>query len=183
MNNNKKLTTISKFLSLVLRHEPQRIGLLLDVAGWASIDELLEKSALSGHGITRAQLEEVVATNDKKRFAISEDRKRIRASQGHSIDVDLELPVRVPPDVLYHGTASRWIASILRTGLDKRARHHVHLTENLHTATSVGARYGVPVILRVDARAMAAEGHEFRCSDNGVWLVDAVPVKFLEVAK
>jgi putative RNA 2'-phosphotransferase len=179
--NDKKLTTISKFLSLVLRHQPQRIGLVPDAAGWVAVAELLEKAARAGRAITRAQLDEVVATNDKKRFALSDDGMRIRASQGHSIAVDLELPVRVPPDALFHGTASRWIASILRTGLDRRTRHHVHLTESLHTARTVGSRYGVPVILRVDARAMAADGHEFRCSDNGVWLVDAVPVKYLEV--
>lgn len=181
--NDKKLTTISKFLSLVLRHEPQRIGLALDAAGWVAIDGLLAQAALAGRAITRAQLDEVVASNDKKRFAISEDGLRIRASQGHSIAIDLELPPREPPAVLYHGTASRWIASILRTGLDRRSRHHVHLTENLHTATTVGSRYGVPVILRIDAQAMAAAGHVFRCSDNGVWLVDAVPVKFLETMK
>ena len=178
--NDKKLTTISKFLSLVLRHEPQRIGLALDAAGWVAVDELLAQAAQAGRAITRAQLDEVVATNDKQRFAISEDGLRIRASQGHSIAIDLELPPREPPAVLYHGTASRWIASILRTGLDRRSRRHVHLTESLHTATAVGSRYGVPVILRIDARAMAAAGHVFRCSDNGVWLVDAVPVKFLE---
>jgi putative RNA 2'-phosphotransferase len=181
--NDKKLTTISKFLSLVLRHQPQRLGLALDAAGWVAIDELIAQAAQAGRAITRAQLDEVVATNDKQRFAISADGLRIRASQGHSIAIDLELPPREPPAVLYHGTASRWIASILRSGLDRRSRHHVHLTESLHTATSVGSRYGVPVILRIDAQAMAAAGHVFRCSDNGVWLVDAVPVRFLEVSK
>lgn len=181
--NDKKLTTISKFLSFVLRHQPREIGIEPDAAGWVAIAELLEKAGRAGRAITRAQLDEVVATNDKKRFAISEDGLRIRASQGHSIAVDLELPPREPPAVLYHGTASRSIASIMRTGLERRARHHVHLSENTATATAVGTRYGIPVLLRVDARAMAADGHVFRCSDNGVWLVEEVPVKYLEVVK
>ena len=181
--SDKKLTTISKFLSFVLRHQPQEIGIVPDAAGWVGIADLLDKAARAGRAITRAQLDEVVANNDKKRFAISEDGLRIRASQGHSIQVDLDLPPREPPAVLYHGTASRSIASIMRTGLERRARHHVHLTQSLATAIAVGTRYGVPVLLRIDAQAMAADGHVFRCSDNGVWLVDAVAVKYLEVMK
>jgi len=178
-----KLTKTSRFLSLVLRHRPQEIGLALDPAGWAVIEELLAKLEHAGRALTRAQLEEIVATSDKQRFAISEDGLRIRANQGHSIDVDLGLPPSAPPDVLYHGTATRNTAAILRSGIEKRARHHVHLSADTTTARSVGSRYGVPVLLRVDARRMAADGHVFRCSDNGVWLVDAVPAQYLEVLK
>jgi putative RNA 2'-phosphotransferase len=176
----KKLTTISKFLSFVLRHDPGHAKLVLDAAGWTPIEDLLARCTAAGHPITRAELEEVVATNDKKRFAISDDGLRIRASQGHSVAVDLELPVVAPPEVLYHGTATRFRAAIEREGLRRGTRHHVHLTGELATARAVGARYGVPVILRVDAQAMVRAGFEFRCSDNGVWLVGSVPPQFLE---
>jgi putative RNA 2'-phosphotransferase len=176
----KKLTAISKFLSFVLRHDPGHAKLVLDAAGWTPIEDLLARCAAAGHPITRAELEEVVATSDKKRFAISDDGLRIRASQGHSVAVDLALPVAAPPEVLYHGTATRFRASIEREGLRRGTRHHVHLTRELATARAVGSRYGVPVILRVDARAMVQAGFDFRCSDNGVWLVDSVPPQFLE---
>lgn len=181
MTSNSKLTSISKFLSLVLRHEPQHIGLELDEAGWTPVDVLLHKAAQAGRPISRAELDQVVATSDKKRFAFSEDGLRIRANQGHSVEVDLGLPPVPPPDLLYHGTASRFREAILRDGLQRRERHHVHLTESVATATSVGQRYGQPVLLRIDARRMAAAGFEFRCSANGVWLVDSVPPEFLEV--
>lgn len=181
MTSNSKLTSISKFLSLVLRHEPQHIGLELDEAGWTPVDILLQKAAQAGHRISRAELDEVVATSDKKRFAFSEDGLCIRANQGHSIEVDLGLPPVPPPDKLYHGTASRFRDAILRDGLQRRERHHVHLTESEATAMSVGQRYGQPVLLCIDARRMAAAGYEFRCSANGVWLVDNVPAEFLEV--
>ncbi len=179
MNAKSQLTTISKFLSLVLRHEPHRIGIELDEAGWTPVDELLRKAQTAGSSLSREILDEVVASSDKQRFAFSEDGLRIRANQGHSVDVDLGLPVVPPPDVLYHGTSSRFMPSILRDGLERRSRHHVHLTQDRQLALSVGQRYGEPVILRVDARAMAARGHAFRCSANGVWLTDAVPAEFI----
>ncbi|MFZ2987321.1 RNA 2'-phosphotransferase [Ideonella sp.] len=181
MNKKSELTSISKFLSLVLRHEPQRLGLELDEAGWTPVDELLRKAAAAGRPISRDVLEEIVSTSDKKRFAFSEDGRSLRANQGHSIDIDLGLPAVAPPDVLFHGTASRFSAAILRSGLERRARHHVHLTQDRQTAVSVGQRYGAPVLLRIDARRMAALGHEFRCSANGVWLVDGVPAEFIQV--
>lgn len=181
MNSKSLLTTVSKFLSLVLRHEPHRIGIALDEAGWTSVDELLRKAAAAGCPFSRATLEEVVANSDKQRFAFSEDGLHIRANQGHSIEIDLDLPALEPPDVLFHGTASRFVESILSSGLERRERHHVHLTQHRQTAVSVGQRYGEPVIMRIDAQAMFAEGHEFRCSANGVWLVDAVPTKFIQV--
>ena len=181
MNTNKELTTISKFMSLVLRHQPQRIGLVLDGAGWAVIDDLLAHAAQAGRAFTRDQLDEVVATNDKRRFALSDDGLRIRASQGHSVEVDLGLAPLQPPELLFHGTASRFLASVMATGLERRSRHHVHLTDNPSTGEAVGRRYGKPVILRVAASDMAARGHEFFRSANGVWLVDAVPPEFIEV--
>ena len=174
-----ELKSLSKFLSLILRHEPERIGLALDDAGWAGIGTLLEKAAASGRPMTREQLEAVVETSDKKRFAISEDGQHIRANQGHSIDVDLGLLPAAPPEVLYHGTATRFLESILATGLDKRQRHHVHLTNDPATARSVGQRYGVVVVLTVDAARGHAEGHTFFRSENGVWLTDVVPARYL----
>lgn len=182
MTSKSELTSISKFISLVLRHEPERIGLTLDPAGWASVDDLLAKAAAAGRVFSRDCLHEIVATSDKQRFALSEDGLSIRANQGHSIEIELGLPVVTPPNVLYHGTATRFSEAILRSGLERRARHHVHLTQDIGTAVSVGQRYGAPVILRIDARRMVEQGHEFRCSANGVWLVDHVPPEFLELA-
>ena len=180
MNADTKLTTISRFMSLVLRHRPQHIGLALDAAGWADIDDLLARVAFAGRVITRDELNEVVATSDKRRFALSDDGLRIRANQGHSIDVELGLLPIVPPEWLFHGTASRFVDSILQSGLQRRSRHHVHLTEDAATGEAVGRRYGKAVILRITAGAMAAQGHVFFRSANDVWLVDAVPSKFIE---
>ena len=179
MSRNTELTTISKFMSLVLRHQPEHIGLSLDGAGWAGIDDLLGRAALAGRVISRDQLNEVVATSDKRRFALSDDGLRIRANQGHSIDVDLGLESLPPPEVLFHGTASRFVESVLRTGLERRSRRHVHLTEDVAIGEAVGRRYGRPVILRIDAGAMAAQGHVFFRSANDVWLVEAVPPQFI----
>ena len=181
MSKNDKLTTISKFMSLVLRHQPGRIGLVLDGAGWTEVDGLLSRAAAAGRPITRDQLDEVVATNDKRRFALSEDGLRIRANQGHSVEVDLGLAPRSPPEFLYHGTAAHFVASVQRTGLERRSRHHVHLTEDVAIGAAVGRRYGKPVILRIAAGEMARAGVAFFRSANDVWLVDAVPPTFIEV--
>ncbi|AKJ31096.1 RNA 2'-phosphotransferase [Caldimonas brevitalea] len=183
MTNPSKLTTISKFLSLVLRHQPQSIGLHLDTAGWAAIDELLARTAAAGKPLTRDVLQQVVDTSDKQRFQISADGQHIRANQGHSIKVDLGLAAVPPPDVLYHGTAERFLASILAEGLSKRERHHVHLTEDRKVAASVGRRYGQLVLLQVDAAQMARDGRLFFRSDNNVWLTDAVPPHYLQVLR
>lgn len=169
----------SKFLSLILRHDPGKIGLELDAGGWANINELLDKLAERGRPLTRQELEHVVATNNKQRFAISEDGAKIRASQGHSIDIDLGLDPKVPPDMLYHGTATRNESSIRGAGLIKQSRQHVHLSEDTETATKVAIRHGKPLILRVDARQMHADGFAFFQSENGVWLTDHVPAKYL----
>lgn len=176
----RDLVRLSKFLSLVLRHRPERIGLTLDAGGWANVDELLRRARASDEPMTRARLERVVRENDKQRFAFSADGTRIRARQGHSIDVDLGLTPVVPPDVLYHGTARRNLASIRTEGLLRRRRHRVHLSPNAATARRVGQRHGPPVVLVVAATTMHADGHVFYRTDNGVWLTEAVPPAYLE---
>lgn len=178
---DKHLVSTSKFLSLVLRHNPAKIGLTLDPQGWADVDELLECAARSGKRIDADTLHRVIRENDKQRFALSEDGLRIRASQGHSIAVDLELPEVEPPPTLYHGTADRFLESILAHGLRPGRRQHVHLSKDIATARTVGGRHGRPVVLRVDAAAMRHAGQVFFCSANGVWLCDAVPSKYLTV--
>lgn len=181
MPHDKLQRSTSKFLSLVLRHDPQSIGLVLDHAGWARVDELLARLAVAGTQIDRALLEHLVHTNEKRRFAFSEDGQRIRANQGHSIDVSLGLRPLPPPDVLYHGTATRSVPAILAGGLDKRARHHVHLTEDIAVASAVGRRYGQLALLQVDAARMHAEGHLFFRAENAVWLTESVPSVYLNV--
>ena len=173
--------TASKFLSLILRHEPHRIGVVLDAAGWVDIDKLLD--ALHAHDVdlSREELLEIVAASDKQRFAISSDGLRIRANQGHSVQVELGLPSETPPDVLYHGTVDEFLPSIRAQGLLKRQRHHVHLSADIETAKKVGGRRGKPVVLGIKAREMARAGHTFMRSANGVWLVDHVPPEFIEL--
>lgn len=175
----KTLTRRSKFLSLVLRHQPELIGIALDPAGWVDIDELIQRCGAHGHALTREVVEEIVATSPKRRFAISEDGRRIRANQGHSVDVELGYEPAVPPDILYHGTVEASLVGIRATGLEKRARHHVHLSPDEATARTVGMRRGRPVILRIAAGRMVADGHVFHVSANGVWLVDAVPPEYI----
>jgi putative RNA 2'-phosphotransferase len=171
----------SKFLSLLLRHEPERIGIALDPAGWVDIDKLLD--ALHAHGVelTRDELDHIVKSSDKQRFAISGDGARIRANQGHSVQVELGLPTVKPPDVLYHGTVEPALVGIRKLGLVKGARHHVHLSSDIETAKKVGGRRGQPIVLAIKAAEMAVAGHAFYRSANGVWLVDAVPPEFIEL--
>lgn len=181
--NDKQRTRVSKFLSKHLRHDPAGIGLTLEDGGWVPVDALLDGCREAGVPITREELAEVVTTSDKQRFAFDDTGDRIRANQGHSVDVDLQLEPVPPPPVLYHGTPERNAADILRHGLRKMARHHVHLSPDLATATRVGARRGRPVVLAVDAAGMAAAGHRFYVSANGVWLTDEVPPAFLRLAE
>ena len=171
---------ISRFLSLVLRHKPETIGVSLDEAGWLDIDTLIEQSSRIGKRFDRDILYHVVETNDKKRFEIDETGTRIRASQGHSINVDLGYEPMIPPDVLYHGTATKNLGSIFAKGLLKGQRHHVHLSEETKTALNVGQRYGKPVLLKVDAKQMVDDGIQFFRSTNGVWLTDSIDSKYLE---
>ena len=178
---SKRLVTVSKFISKHLRHEPEGLGLKLGPGGWVSVDDLLAGARQVGFAISREELQQVVAESDKQRFAFDETGSLIRANQGHSTEVELDLPVAVPPDVLYHGTVERFLAPILAEGLRKMARHHVHLSPDVDTATKVGERRGKPVILLVvDAAAMVAAGHVFYVSANGVWLTDHVPTKYLQ---
>jgi putative RNA 2'-phosphotransferase len=173
------LVKMSKFLSLVLRHKPEEIGLTLDQNGWADVEELIRLANQRGTRLTRSLLHQVVAENDKKRFALSDDGSRIRASQGHSVEVDLAIPPTQPPEVLYHGTASRFMDSIRTSGLHSANRQHVHLSLDVPSATKVGQRHGKPVVLVVRAGEMAAAGHLFFLSANGVWLTEQVPVEFI----
>ena len=170
----------SKFLSLVLRHEPAKIGITLDDAGWTDVGALLAACAAHGVTITRGELEQIVATSDKQRFALSPDGARIRANQGHSVPVELGLLPAEPPARLYHGTVDKFMDSIRATGLAKGERHHVHLSAELATATKVGSRRGLPVILTIRAGEMAAAGHLFYRSENGVWLTDHVPPEYID---
>ena len=181
MMDEKRLVRISKFLSKYLRHAPHELGLELETGGWVAVDNLIEASAKAGFRYTRAELDEVVATNSKQRFSFDETGTRIRANQGHSVEVDLELPPATPPDVLYHGTGEKSVATILENGLVRMKRHHVHLSRDIETARAVGARHGRPVVLEVDAAAMAAAGHVFYLSENKVWLTDEVPARFLRM--
>lgn len=171
--------TISKFLSKRLRHSPESIGIALDSAGWTSIDGLLAAAAAHGFAISRAELDEVVAHCEKQRFAVDASGTRIRANQGHSVALDLQLPTAVPPAELFHGTVAKFLDAILAQGLKKMGRQHVHLSVDIATAEKVGARRGKPVVLRIDAAKMAADGCTFWLSANGVWLVDAVPPRYL----
>jgi len=180
---DKEIARTSKFLSLVLRHEPERIGLKLDSAGWTSVAELLAAANRNGVALTLEQLKNVVTTSEKKRFAFNEDMTRIRASQGHSIDVDLQYAPQVPPELLYHGTATRFLDGIRDKGLLKMGRHHVHLSAERVVTVQVGARHGKPVLLVIRAGEMHRAGHVFYRSANGVWLVDQVPLEFIEFQK
>jgi putative RNA 2'-phosphotransferase len=176
----KDLVSTSKFLSLVLRHQPETVGVTLDPAGWIGVDELLAACARHGRRISRELLEQIVATSDKKRFAFSEDGTRIRANQGHSVDVELGHAPATPPELLYHGTPERSVDAIRHEGLRKMQRHHVHLSENVKQTLVVGARRGRPVLLTVRAGDMHRAGHVFYRTPNDVWLVDAVPPEFID---
>lgn len=178
MENHDRIH-LSKFLSLVLRHRPGLVGITLDSAGWVAVDELL--AAINAHRrtVTREQLEFVAANCEKQRFAFNEDRTRIRASQGHSVEVELGYSPATPPDLLYHGTVDRFLSSIRGAGLVKGKRHHVHLSRDIETAMKVGDRRGRAVILTIDAKTMAGDGLTFFVSDNGVWLTDRVPPRYI----
>lgn len=176
---DNRLVKISKFMSLVLRHKPEKIGLRLSESGWASVEELIEAARRRGVEFTLEELQNVVASNDKKRFSLSEDGLRIRANQGHSIDVDLGFSPVAPPEILYHGTAERFLTSIKQLGLIKGKRHHVHLSADPDTAAQVGQRHGKPVVLRVEAGRMYLDGFVFYLSANGVWLTESAPVQYL----
>jgi putative RNA 2'-phosphotransferase len=173
-------TRISKFLSLVLRHKPEEIGLKLNDEGWAHIEDLIDNSKQKGFDLTIELLKRVVENNDKKRFSFSEDFSKIRANQGHSIDVNLQLKPTQPPVVLYHGTIKKNITSIFEKGLLKQNRNYIHLTNNYDLACTIGKRYGSPVVLEVAALQMHSKGYDFFISKNEVWLTDHIPPEFIQ---
>ena len=175
----KQLVRISKYLSKHLRHQPERLGLQLAAGGWVAVDDLLAACARERFPVSREELDEVVARSDKQRFAFDPTGTLIRANQGHSVDVDLQLEPVPPPALLYHGTGRPAVEAILQTGLQKMARHHVHLSGDVATATRVGAGHGPPVVLEVNAAAMHEAGYVFYRSANGVWLTDHVPPSYL----
>jgi len=180
--NSKQLNEISKFLSYVLRHEPQSIGLQLDMEGWAEIDSLIAGAAKEGRVLDRELILAVVSRSDKKRFAISNDAQYIRAVQGHSTEsVNLQYIEKEPPEFLYHRTATRFLESILQQGLIAGSRHHVHLSQESLTAIAVGQRYGKPVALKIESLRMYQQGFKFFQAENSVWLTEAVPVNFISI--
>ncbi len=178
--NDIRLVKVSKYLSKHLRHQPERLGLTLAPGGWVPVDELMSACANHQFPLTRAELDEVVARNEKQRFSFDVTGELIRANQGHSVEVDLQLEPVIPPAILYHGTAEKFVDPILREGLRKMSRHHVHLSKDMETARNVGSRHGRPVIFQVDAQRMYADGTSFYCSANGVWLVESVAPDYLQ---
>lgn len=180
--DNARLVKLSKYLSKHLRHQPERLGLSLAVGGWVEVDKLLVACQSNNLPLSRAELDEVVASNDKQRFSFDSTRKLIRANQGHSVEVDLQLASATPPPVLYHGTNERSVASIIEHGLLKMARHHVHLSDDIAMARKVGGRRGKPVVIALETKAMIEASHKFYLVANGVWLVERVPPQFIRQA-
>ena len=171
--------SLGRFLTYLLRHHPEAAGLTLDSEGWTDVDALIEGVNKTGRKIDREILERIVAENNKKRYTLSDDKKRIRANQGHSVDVNIEMELCDPPDKLYHGTATRFLDSIKAEGIKKMARQYVHLSPDIPTAVSVGKRHGEPVVLVIDTVKMRADGFVFRISANGVWQSEDIPWKYV----
>lgn len=178
--DKKEETRLSKFLSLILRHQPETIGISLDEAGWADVDQLILKAREHGVDLNKSILDFIVSNNAKKRFSYNTDSSKIRASQGHSVKVSLGYEAKEPPLKLYHGTGIHSVESILKTGLESRKRQHVHLSNDIDTALKVGQRHGKPFIFEISAREMSLEGHDFFLSQNNVWLTDSVPPHFIK---
>jgi putative RNA 2'-phosphotransferase len=181
MKNIADYTKLSKFLSLVLRHNPGLIGIQLNEQGWTDVETLLRKMNEFGKNIDIGTLNKVVEIDNKKRYAYNSDKTKIRASQGHSVKIDLGYSPETPPEFLYHGTASKFVDSILKSGIQKRGRHHVHLSPDIATAVNVGKRHGNPVVFEIKANEMFVQGFVFFISENGVWLTCEVPAIFLQI--
>ena len=177
----EKHRRLSKYVSLILRHKPELAGILLDEHGWANVEDLVSGISQTGRTITMKMLEEIVETDHKQRYSFNSEKTRIRANQGHSVPVDLELEAQMPPSVLYHGTASVFLEAILEEGLKPMGRLYVHLSKDVETAVKVGGRHGKPVVLKLPARNMYQDGQNFYLSQNGVWLTDIVDKKYIEV--
>ena len=178
---SETIKTKSKWISKHLRHSPEKVGLTLETGGWVLVVDLMKAANANHMSLSRAQLEEVVKSNDKQRFSFDSTGKKIRANQGHSVEVDLQLQPQTPPDTLLHGTGAKNRESILAEGLHPGRRHHVHLSRNMETAIQVGTRHGKPLVFRVDALKMHADGYQFFCSENGVWLTEEVPPQYLSL--
>lgn len=179
----ERLDKLSKFISLVLRHKPQAAHIALDEHGWADVKELLNGINDTGRKIDMAVLEEIVATDNKQRYSFNQDKTLIRANQGHSVSVDVELKEQEPPGILYHGTAARFVGNIRNEGLKPMGRLYVHLSKDVETALKVGKRHGEPVVLKVHSGEMHRDGYKFYLSENGVWLTKRVNVEYFEMLK
>ncbi len=179
--NNANERKLSRYISLILRHKPETIGITLDRNGWADVEKLIDGIKKSGYYIDKDILETIVRQDEKQRYSFNEEHTRIKANQGHSINVDLGLEERKPPEILYHGTATKSIESIMKEGITRQTRQYVHLSTDCETALKVGRRHGKPVILEVNSETMFNDGCRFYLSDNGVWLTDTVPVKYIKV--
>ncbi len=179
METSRNLVNLSKFLSLILRHKPQTVGIELDKQGWTNVHDLISKLNRSGKNIDFKTLEIIVETDNKKRYEFNPDKTKIRASQGHSVNVDLGYTPQAPPEFLYHGTADKFVGSILEKGIQKRNRHHVHLSLDIETAKNVGKRHGMPSIFKIFSQKMHKDGYVFFKSTNGVWLTEEVPVNYM----
>lgn len=179
-NNKNDIESLGRFLSLILRHSPQTIGITLDNFGYANVNELISKMNKYGKHIDFDTLKLIVDTNNKKRYSFNQDFTKIRANQGHSIDVDLQLEEKTPPNVLYHGTATRFLDSIRKGGINKQTRQYVHLSKDVDTAIKVGKRHGQVIVLILDTAKMYKDGIKFYLSDNGVWLTDYVNPKYIK---
>lgn len=177
--SNKKMRDTSQFISLVLRHKPEAAGITLDEHGWADVEALISGACENGVPLDKETLDEIVRTDNKQRYSFNEDGTLIRANQGHSIPVDVELEEKMPPDVLYHGTGEKYVSSIEKQGLIPKSRLYVHLSSDVDTAKKVGSRHGKPVIYTVDCRKMSEDGYRFFLSANGVWLTKSVPTEYL----
>lgn len=169
---------VSKFIALILRHKPEAIGISLDEHGWANVNDLIEGISKT-YPLSLEQLENIISTDNKQRYSFNEDHTLIRANQGHSVPVDVELPKKNPPPVLYHGTGEKYVSSIMQNGLIPKSRLYVHLSADIQTAEIVGKRHGRPVVFVVDSKSMNSDGYDFFLSVNGVWLTKTVPVRYL----
>lgn len=179
VGQSKRDIELGRFLSLVLRHNPAAAYIQLDTHGWADVEDLLEGCCRAGKRIDRETLERIVRENNKQRYRFNEEHTKIRANQGHSISVDVELRGAVPPTRLYHGTAVRFLESIRAQGITRQSRQYVHLSADVQTARKVGSRHGKPIVLPIDTGAMVQDGFRFYCSENGVWLCEKVPWKYV----